>query len=590
MAKLNSSLKAKKYTTVDDPIQYIQRRDLSGGMNTRQFEQIIAENQAVLLENILLETAGSRTIRPGSTRIDSSYPASAGKGVGLFGFDPDGGTFELLAVQLTNLSGWTGSGAFSAPYKSDLTTGLQTTIIKAGMSGQNDIALISNGTDNVYSMYKDHSMYDLGDTAQSPPKTAAMDYYGNRVWALKNNGAYFSDAYPGGAALGTVTTNGTTALVGVATNFLLDFAIGSLINVTGETVRTVASVTDNTHLTSTVAFSTSTGSLTYNTRSYANAFDRVTNVFRVPVGYEMGVIGTRDQGLVFFGSDQIWKLLPSAIPNPTTDFPEKVLDMGCIAANTICQCADDVYFLAPDGVRGLFRTQLDKLQTGQSFPVSYVLQDQFNNLNFAGLVNACAIFFDNKYIISVPTGTSAYNNECWIYYPGLKGWVVYEGWNIARFAKMVVSGQERLYGIDSVTGQVYRLLFGTSDNGTAIAYNEITRAEDFGEPLKSKKGGEFKLKAVGGNGTVVVSADADGVGWVQLGTLDLTPIISVTFPLSFPVTFGNASEVNGIWHLDNYGIINFKRVKFKIFCNTLAATLTILENVATAFVEEYLSE
>jgi hypothetical protein len=110
----------KSYNAPDDPISFVMKRDLSGGMDTRKHEQIISDTQATMLKNILLETAGSRTLRSGSTRIDTSYPSSSGEGVGLFGFDPDGGSFELLAVQKTNLSGWNGSGSFTN-YKTDLT-------------------------------------------------------------------------------------------------------------------------------------------------------------------------------------------------------------------------------------------------------------------------------------------------------------------------------------------------------------------------------------------------------------------------------------------------------------------------------------
>jgi hypothetical protein len=48
---MNSNIKRKKFTIADDPVQYVLRRDLNGGMNTRQFEQVIGENQAVLLQN-----------------------------------------------------------------------------------------------------------------------------------------------------------------------------------------------------------------------------------------------------------------------------------------------------------------------------------------------------------------------------------------------------------------------------------------------------------------------------------------------------------------------------------------------------------
>lgn len=61
---------------------------------------------------------------------------------------------------------------------------------------------------------------------------------------------------------GTVTTAGTTALVGDGSNFT-DFTVGDTIKVEGETLRTIATITDDTHLTVGVAFSTSVSGLTY---------------------------------------------------------------------------------------------------------------------------------------------------------------------------------------------------------------------------------------------------------------------------------------------------------------------------------------
>jgi len=64
------------------------------------------------------------------------------------------------------------------------------------------------------------------------------------------------------AGEGTVTTAGTVALVGSESNFT-DFVVGDTITVTGETTRTIATITDDLHLTVTAAFATSVSSLTY---------------------------------------------------------------------------------------------------------------------------------------------------------------------------------------------------------------------------------------------------------------------------------------------------------------------------------------
>lgn len=455
-------------------------------------------------------------------------------GYGLFGFNPDGGTFNLMSMQQGVLSRWPLTGSFVNVY-GGFTNSLQTTMIKVGQSGQNDVLYISNGTDNPKIMYQDYTVHDLGSGSTSPDKTVACCYYMNRVWTLLKNISKFSDAF---------------------------------------------------------------------SSDYSTAFSS-TNAFRVPVGTARALIPTRDQGIVFFGSDQIWQLQPSVVPDPTTDFPQKVLDIGCSSGNTAVQVADDIIFLAPDGIRGLFRTQLDKLQTGQSYPLSWVLQDRFDSINWNKIDKACAVFYQNKYIIALPTGTSNYNNEVWVYYPALstafyastntsqmateRSWVVYKGWNIARFAELNVNGLQTLFGIDAVTGQMYQLFDGTDDNGTPIEFDYQSKAEDFKAPMQYKFGGEFKVKVKGGVGTLTVNANADGLGWVKLGDIN-TVLSGVTFPTQFPINFENNSETNGVFHLDDSGIIKFKRCKFELYCNSDNADITVLETLATAFQEPYLGE
>lgn len=65
------------------------------------------------------------------------------------------------------------------------------------------------------------------------------------------------------AGPGTVTTLGSTTLQGLNTHFLSNFRVGDTITVTGETIRTIASITSDTILDVTVPFSTSSSLLTY---------------------------------------------------------------------------------------------------------------------------------------------------------------------------------------------------------------------------------------------------------------------------------------------------------------------------------------
>jgi len=63
--------------------------------------------------------------------------------------------------------------------------------------------------------------------------------------------------------VGTVATNGTTTLTGTGTAFLTNYAVNDPILVSGETIRTIATITSDTVMTSTVGFSTTASGLSY---------------------------------------------------------------------------------------------------------------------------------------------------------------------------------------------------------------------------------------------------------------------------------------------------------------------------------------
>ena len=512
-------LSARRASAGDDPYVYAYRRDLSGGKNNRQHPSVIGETQAKELKNIDLTVPGQRPRRPGLTLVEDLGSNAI---TGLFGYDPQGFTANLLVTEGTNLRRWSGTGAFSSAIKSDFTSGLSTTIVKAYKTSVGDVALISNGTDNVFEMTPSYSMNDLGDTNTSPPKTTVMTFYRNRLWALKNDLLYFSGAAPS---------------------------------------------------------------------DYSNTFDRTTNVYRIPVGAERAVLGTRDLGLLIAGKEQVWALNPSNTP-AATDKPEKLLDIGLAAGNTFCQVGDDYLGLFFDGVRGIKRTLQDKLQLGDSLPLSYVLKEEFDEINWAHIDKACAVYWDNKYLLALPTTGSTYNNKVWVYFPGINAWSVITGWNVAVFAKFKVNGQERLYvGEASGDGKVYRAWSGSSDNGTAIHFVEEGRNEDLGHPLVKKHAGELKVVAKPtGDYNISVYGSFDGGAYNFLGYLNVSTNL-VTFPTTFPVNFTPDQQSYEKFHLDSYG--SWYQFRYKLEHNavtTNADDITILETSIVANLDEYISE
>lgn len=76
---------------------------------------------------------------------------------------------------------------------------------------------------------------------------------------------------------GLVATAGTTTLTGTGTQFTKSFIVGDTITVSGETVRTIQSITSDTVLDVTVAFSTTASSLRYNLAANTERFTALGN-------------------------------------------------------------------------------------------------------------------------------------------------------------------------------------------------------------------------------------------------------------------------------------------------------------------------
>jgi hypothetical protein len=532
----------RTFIGTDDSRASIIRRDLTGGMNTRQHANVIAQNEAKNIRNIDLVIPGERRRRPGRTLIEEFSTSFI---TGMFGYEPQGAQANLLTTDGTYLRRWTGSGSFSN-VKTDFTTGLITKMIKAYKTGTGDVALISNGTDNVFQMAPGtYTMTNLGDTNTSPPKTIVMEPYRNRVWALKSDLLYFSDASPS---------------------------------------------------------------------NYATGFDRTTNYFRIPVGEERALVGTRDLGLLVVGKDQVWGLNPSDVP-VATDKPEKISEYGCVAGETFKQVGDDYLYLAFDGVRGIKRTVQDKLQYGQTLPLSYKLKTEFESISWNYIHKACSIYWDNKYFIALPVNGSTYNNQVWVYYPATSGWMVIDGWNVGAWAKFKVSGEERLYFgishgdslilydengnavtdddgfityVDDSLGKVFRGWYGATDNGNPIHFIEESRNEDLGFPLIKKYAGELKVVAKPiGDYNVSVYGSFDNGSYNLLGYLDVSTNV-ITFPTSFPIIFGTDALAYKKFPLDSYG--EWYTFRHKIEHNEVTDNsddITIYETSLTAIPQEY---
>lgn len=145
----------------------------------------------------------------------------------------------------------------------------------------------------------------LRGTDDEAPSTGDDDWnYWGRTANRKKNEMYDDDsqnwqsAWSEAAPIepGTVATVATTALVGTGTKFL-DYRIGDKITVSGETQRTILTITDDTHLTVSVAFANTASLKTFTRQIIVAAGVQNYNMHRslISLSDEIIILGTDGQ-------------------------------------------------------------------------------------------------------------------------------------------------------------------------------------------------------------------------------------------------------------------------------------------------------
>ena len=89
-------------------------------------------------------------------------------------------------------------------------------------------------------------------------------------------------------------------------------------------------------------------------------------------------------------------------------------DVGCVAQNSICQIGANLYWLAQDGVRTMQRI-LQGTDQEISEPLSKIIDSTIKEINRTYISRASALYYRNRYILSIPTGGST-TNDCSIVY------------------------------------------------------------------------------------------------------------------------------------------------------------------------------
>ena len=135
-------------------------------------------------------------------------------------------------------------------------------------------------------------------------------------------------------------------------------------------------------------------------------------------------------------------------------------EVGCVARKSIVQVGNQVIFLSDNGVYG---TQfLDEYNLrGTETPLSEPINETIGRINKEAWENSVAVYFDNRYFISVPLDDATNNNAILVYNFLNKQWESVDQVNDANFHSsnliVVGDGDDRaVYAVNDIGG-VHRL-------------------------------------------------------------------------------------------------------------------------------------
>jgi hypothetical protein len=212
-------------------------------------------------------------------------------------------------------------------------------------------------------------------------------------------------------------------------------------------------------------------------------------------------------------------------------------NIGCVAGASAIQVNSDIFFLSDDGIRSLIRSASDDF-TSVGLPISEVVKDVIQEINTAQIGISTAAYYDNRYLLAVPTASNNFNDTILVYNTILGA---FEGtWTpkVMQFALTNFESEGLRLMMKLTTGQINKYSgyktpaqttsadyvdFGIQSNGTSVGTFDFsssvrTRDMDFGDPFAQKHGSNFEIifdDSFSSNATIAIQRDSD-VGDVEV--------------------------------------------------------------------------
>ena len=497
-----------------------------GGLNTRDLDSKVAENELTDVRNFNFDKRAALAIRKGFTKYNATAIASSSiNSVG--GYYRSGASAEKIVTLGTAIYA-TSSTVFSSiatGLTSGLTFDLHQFMNKYFMANGTDACRIYNGT----------SVYTIGYTAPTGVITVAKNSTTGgleaKVYKYKYT-AYYEDGESNACSAEytitpdagkSVLISAIPAISGRVTQYRFYRTVGD-----GSTFKLLTTTTSTSYVdsipdsglgadleTDNDAPPTSAYVINHKNRMWyvpANGStlwaskalhpEAVPSTYYWDIGRDDGDIITGISvnlgALVIFKRYSTW-VLTGDIPFGTG--ADMVLEkvnptVGCVAFKTVAPAGNDLLFLTPNlGVQRLHRIILATTESFDAEALSSKIESTINNLNTDYLSISHAIVYDHRYYLFVANGASTTCNICLVLNlrrlnpddESTIAWTVYSNMNFGCSCLFVDGNGEYFYaGTNASTGYLYQLEYGNRDDGSAIEAYATTKYFEMGSFEKVK--------------------------------------------------------------------------------------------------------
>ena len=177
--------------------------------------------------------------------------------------------------------------------------------------------------------------------------------------------------------------------------------------------------------------------------------------------------------------------------------------VGCLAKRSIAQVGQDLWFLSRSGIQSVQR-QFATSNNVIAVPISQPIHNVIQTINWDFAFKSVAVFYNNLYLLAIPTGSSTEPNTIVCYFYLTQSWATWSGGlGVTSFVEQPISGRTRLV-FGNADGQLKELLDNEDesddplsdlykDGSVEIVSTMRTRAMEFQEPINPKSG--FYLEA-----------------------------------------------------------------------------------------------